>query len=259
MLLKIALCGLKTIFWFAKIAVWPLKFYPFWPCRIRQVMSSQDQEMRNGEFLLRGILPQWRPDLSLLSSKTTRVWLIVMGHPFLLDISATKRVHIYTYHTYTHIHMLYIYICVCVCVRVCVYAHMLYIYMYAHILMKNPCHNFPPPLAFDPQALGHGLEEVPHAPALRRPRVVLRDGAAHGDHTSVVQHVQHGFLGTAQQERHRDAKMRMDNDGYACRRLCRYYTYIISYIYNIYIYTYYDFICVLAMESKAVPFCFLHF
>ena len=32
----------------------------FWPCRIRQVISSQDQEMRNGEFLLRGMSPSMK-------------------------------------------------------------------------------------------------------------------------------------------------------------------------------------------------------
>ena len=88
----------------------------------------------------------------------------------------------------------------------------------------------PPPLAFDPQALGHGLEEVPHAPALRRPRVVLRDGAAHGDHTSVVQHVQHGFLGTAQQERHRDAKMQMDMHAEDCAILYIYIHIMITFV-----------------------------
>ena len=229
-----------TIFWFAKIAVWPLKFYPFWPCRIRQVMSSQDQEMRNGEFLLRGM------------SRSMKAWFVppefennagmayCNGSPISVGhIRYQTCAYIYIYIPYIYTYTYVIYRCVCVFVCVCVYAHMLYIYMYAHILLKNPCHNFPPPLAFDPQALGHGLEEVPHAPALRRPRVVLRDGAAHGDHTSVVQHVQHGFLGTAQQERHRDAKMQMDNDRYACRRLCRYYTYI----YIIYIHIMITFVC----------------
>ena len=191
-----------TIFWFAKIAVWPLKFYPFWPCRIRQVISSQDQEMRNGEFLLRGMSPSMKAGFVPPEFENNAGMAYCNGSPISVGhirYQTCAYIYIPYIYTYTHIHMLYI----------CVY-------IYAHILLKNPCHNFPPPLAFDPQALGHGLEEVPHAPALRRPRVVLRDGAAHGDHTSVVQHVQHGFLGTAQQERHRDAKMQMDMHAEDC-------------------------------------------
>ena len=125
-----------TIFWFAKIAVWPLKFYPFWPCRIVKSCRVRIKKWGMGNSCCVACLAQWRPDLSLLSSKTTQVWLIVMGHPFLLDISATKRVHIYIYIHTIHIHIyicyIYIYMCVCVfvCVCVCVCAHMLYIYIY---------------------------------------------------------------------------------------------------------------------------------
>ena len=100
-----------TIFWFAKIAVWPLKFYPFWPCRIRQVISSQDQEMRNGEFLLRGMSPSMKAGFVPPEFENNAGMAYCNGSPISVGhirYQTCAYIYIPYIYTYTHIHMLYI-------------------------------------------------------------------------------------------------------------------------------------------------------
>ena len=110
-----------TIFWFAQIAVWPLKFYPFWPCRIRQVISSQDQEMRNGEFLLRGMSPSMKAGFVPPEFENNAGMAYCNGSPISVGhirYQTCAYIYIPYIYTYTHIHMLYTYI---------------YVYIYTHI------------------------------------------------------------------------------------------------------------------------------